>query len=116
MEDSVLAIPNFTLLADARKGRRPAFVGAAPPEAARPVFEAFLAALRAAGLAVQEGIFGARMRIRSEADGPVNILLDISPPESLPSPGDSPQNPPPMSSPPQNGPPQNEAGPGPLRP
>jgi D-tyrosyl-tRNA(Tyr) deacylase len=73
----VLAISNFTLLADARKGRRPAFVGAAGAEAAGPVFEGFLAALRAAGLGVQQGVFGARMHIRSEADGPVNILLDL---------------------------------------
>ena len=79
MGASVLAISNFTLLADARKGRRPAFVGAASIEAAGPVFEAFVAALRASGLTVQQGLFGATMHIRSEADGPVNILLDISP-------------------------------------
>jgi D-tyrosyl-tRNA(Tyr) deacylase len=79
----VLAISNFTLLADARKGRRPAFAGAAGQEAAGPIFECFLAALRQTGLPVAQGVFGATMRIRSEADGPVNILLDLSgaPPE-----------------------------------
>ena len=73
----VLAVSNFTLLADARKGRRPAFVAAAAKEAAAPVFEGFVGALRAAGLDVQQGVFGATMHIRSEADGPVNILLDM---------------------------------------
>jgi D-tyrosyl-tRNA(Tyr) deacylase len=73
----VLAISNFTLLGDARKGRRPALVAAAAGEAAGPVFDGFVAALRAAGLTVAQGVFGADMRIRSEADGPVNILLDM---------------------------------------
>jgi len=84
----VLAISNFTLLADARKGRRPAFVGAAPQETAGPVFECLVAALRATGLLVGQGVFGATMHIRSEADGPVNILLDVG----TPSPGDSPRS------------------------
>jgi len=72
----VLAIPNFTLMADARKGRRPAFVDAARPEQAKPLYDAFLAALRGAGVPVANGAFGARMLIRSAADGPVNIILD----------------------------------------
>ena len=84
----VLAVSNFTLLADARKGRRPAFVGAAPQETAGPVFECLVAALRATGLLVGQGVFGATMHIRSEADGPVNILLDVG----TPSPGDSPRS------------------------
>ena len=82
----VLAISNFTLLADARKGRRPAFIGAAPQEAAGPVFEVFVTAVGAAGVPVQQGLFGASMQIRSEADGPVNILLDIGPADGGPSP------------------------------
>jgi D-tyrosyl-tRNA(Tyr) deacylase len=73
----VLAVPNFTLMADARKGRRPAFVGAARPEQARPLFQAFVAALEGGGFAVAAGVFGAHMVIRSDADGPVNILLDV---------------------------------------
>jgi D-aminoacyl-tRNA deacylase len=84
----VLAISNFTLLADARKGRRPAFVGAAAQEIAAPIFDAFVAALREAGLGVEQGVFGASMFIRSEADGPVNILLEMTPgPAGGPAPG-----------------------------
>lgn len=82
----VLAVSNFTLLADARKGRRPAFVRAAGQEVAALVFDGFVAALRAAGLSVQQGVFGATMHIRSEADGPVNILLDMPPGEAAPAP------------------------------
>lgn len=73
---AVLAISNFTLLGDARKGRRPAFVAAAPAEAARPLHEAFLAALRAEGVPVATGVFQAEMAVRSEAAGPVNIVID----------------------------------------
>ena len=80
----VLAIPNFTLLADARKGRRPSFVGAAAPEAAAPVFQAFVAALKRSGCPVAAGVFGATMLIRSDADGPVNILLEMPPPDGEP--------------------------------
>ncbi len=74
----VLAVPNFTLLADARKGRRPTFVAAARPEEAEPLFEAFIAGLRESGLAAAKGVFGATMTIRSEAAGPVNIVLDAA--------------------------------------
>ena len=72
----VLAVPSFTLLADARQGRRPAFDAAARPEAARAMFEQFTAALHEAKLPVAQGVFGAEMLIRSDADGPVNIVLD----------------------------------------
>ena len=74
---AVLAISNFTLLADARKGRRPTFAAAAAAEQAEPVHEAFLAALRRQGVDVQTGVFGAKMAIRSQADGPVNIIVDL---------------------------------------
>jgi D-tyrosyl-tRNA(Tyr) deacylase len=77
---SVLAIPNFTLLADARQGRRPDFIDAARPEQAEPLYDAFLAALRRAGLSVATGCFRAHMHIRSQADGPVNILLELPAP------------------------------------
>ena len=76
----VLAVPNFTLLADARKGRRPAFVKAAPPEQAEPLHDAFISGLRARGCQVVQGVFGAHMLIDSIADGPVNIVLDSPPP------------------------------------
>lgn len=75
----VLAVPNFTLLADARRGRRPALVGAAPGEQAEPIHQAFLAALRQQGLEVAGGVFGARMIVRSENVGPVNIVLETPP-------------------------------------
>jgi len=72
----VLVVPNFTLLADARRGRRPAFVDAAPADQAEPIHEAFLAALRGEGVTVATGAFGAKMNITSEAVGPVNMILD----------------------------------------
>jgi D-tyrosyl-tRNA(Tyr) deacylase len=77
----VLAVPNFTLLADARKGRRPALTGAAPGEAARALFEAFVSHLGGCGLAeLACGAFGEHMDIRSAADGPVNIIVDVPDP------------------------------------
>jgi len=75
----VLAVPNFTLLADARKGRRPAFVKAAPPDQAEPLHEAFISGLRRRGCQVAQGVFGAHMLIDSVAEGPVNIVLDSPP-------------------------------------
>jgi len=72
----ILAIPNFTLAADTRKGRRPSFDSAARPDEARELFEVFVAALKARGCPVGTGRFGAHMTIESEADGPVNVILD----------------------------------------
>lgn len=72
----VLAVSNFTLLADARKGRRPAFVAAASSECARPIDEAFAEGLRRRGVPAQTGIFGAKMAVRSQATGPVNVIID----------------------------------------
>jgi D-aminoacyl-tRNA deacylase len=77
VEGAVLAIPNFTLLADARKGRRPAFNGAAPADAAEPLHRAFVDALRAEGCSVAEGRFGAHMHVHALADGPVNLVIDL---------------------------------------
>ena len=74
---AVLAIPNFTLLADAAKGNRPTFAAAAPGEVAEPVYEAFCEALAAAGCEVARGVFGASMAIVSEAAGPVNVIVDL---------------------------------------
>ncbi len=74
---AVLAISNFTLQADTRKGRRPAFVNAAGGEQALPLHEAFTAALRDEGVRVAEGVFGAHMVIRSIADGPVNVVVEV---------------------------------------
>ena len=72
----VLVVSQFTLYADARKGRRPSFVHAAPPERAEELVEAFVAALRAAGVAVETGRFRAVMSVEIHNDGPVTIWLD----------------------------------------
>jgi len=72
---AALVVSNFTLIADTAKGNRPSFSGAAPPEEAEPVYEAFTAALRAVGVEVATGVFGARMAVELVNDGPVTILL-----------------------------------------
>ena len=71
-----LVVSQFTLYGDARKGRRPSFVAAAPPERAEPLVDAVAGALGEAGVKVATGRFGAHMTIESAADGPVTILLD----------------------------------------
>ena len=74
---AVLAVSQFTLLADTRKGRRPSFVGAAPPEEAARLFDYFCERLRAAGVArVETGRFGAMMDVSLVNDGPVTIVLE----------------------------------------
>ena len=78
----VLVIPNFTLMADARKGRRPAFSDAHGGHEAHRLFQAFCSAMECAELTVATGVFGAHMDIRSAADGPVNLLLEIPPPDA----------------------------------
>lgn len=72
----VLAVSNFTLVADARKGRRPGFNIAAPGQVAAPLHEEFVAALRAQQVLVETGAFGQEMFVHSVAHGPVNIVLD----------------------------------------
>ncbi len=73
---AVLSISQFTLFADTRRGNRPGFSGAAPPAQAKELYAAFNDALRAEGLTVEEGIFGADMQIELFNDGPVTLLLD----------------------------------------
>jgi D-tyrosyl-tRNA(Tyr) deacylase len=72
----VLVVSQFTLLADTAKGNRPTFTRAAPPDEARPLYEHFCEALRALGVAVHTGVFGARMDDTLVNDGPVTIVLD----------------------------------------
>ena len=73
----VLAVPQFTLYGDTSKGNRPSFTGAAPPQQGERLYEAYLTALRAEGVPVSTGIFGARMQVELLNDGPVTVLLEI---------------------------------------
>jgi D-tyrosyl-tRNA(Tyr) deacylase len=73
---AVLVVSQFTLYADAQKGRRPSFVTAARPEEAEPLYNRFLAMLRDQGLPVESGEFGAMMEIELVNDGPVTLWLD----------------------------------------
>jgi D-tyrosyl-tRNA(Tyr) deacylase len=73
---AILAVSQFTLYGDARKGRRPTWTAAAPGPVAEPLFDAFVAALRAAGAPVETGVFGAQMRVELINEGPVTILLE----------------------------------------
>lgn len=74
---SALVVSQFTLYGDTRKGRRPSFVGAAPPERAEPLYEQFCEALRAQGVGrVERGIFGADMQVQLLNDGPVTLIVD----------------------------------------
>ncbi len=73
---AVLLISQFTLLGDARKGNRPSFIAAARPEQAVPLYESVAQHLRARGIDVATGEFGAHMRVHLTNDGPVTILLD----------------------------------------
>ncbi|MFQ5411865.1 MAG: D-aminoacyl-tRNA deacylase [Phycisphaerae bacterium] len=72
----VLVVSNFTLLGDARKGRRPAYTAAAEPAAANTLYEVFCERLRQAGLTVRTGRFRESMLVQAVNDGPINILLD----------------------------------------
>ena len=72
---AALVVSQFTLLADTAKGNRPSFTDAAPPEEAEPLYERFCDALRALGVEVETGIFGARMEVELVNAGPVTIVL-----------------------------------------
>lgn len=72
----VMAVSQFTLYGDARKGRRPSFSDAARPDVANPLYEEFVEKLRAQGITVGTGEFGAHMMVELTNDGPVTILLE----------------------------------------
>lgn len=72
----ILVVPQFTLFGDVRKGRRPSFTGAAPPEEAEALYEQVVAALRGRGLTTATGRFRAMMDVRCRVDGPITILID----------------------------------------
>jgi len=72
----LLCVSQFTLYGDCRKGRRPSYDRAAPPEMARQLYEVFLASVRANGIAVEAGVFQAMMELELVNDGPVTLLLD----------------------------------------
>jgi len=71
-----LVVSQFTLYGDTRKGRRPSFIEAAPPEVSQPLFDKFVQYLKDTGLPVQTGVFGAKMLVEILNDGPVTIILD----------------------------------------
>ncbi len=76
---AVLVVSQFTLAADGSSGRRPSFDRAAPPAEAEPLYERFVAQLRALGLEVATGKFGAMMQVELVNDGPVTFVLEIAP-------------------------------------
>ncbi|NOX36630.1 MAG: D-tyrosyl-tRNA(Tyr) deacylase [Calditrichaeota bacterium] len=76
VKGGMLAISQFTLYASTRKGRRPSFVDAAPPEKAEPMYEYFIQKVQEKGVPVEKGIFGAMMLVKIFNDGPVTILID----------------------------------------
>lgn len=73
---AMLIVSQFTLLGDARRGRRPSFAGAAPPQIAQPLYEAFVRDVRAQGIPVETGEFGADMEVEIVNDGPVTLVID----------------------------------------
>jgi D-aminoacyl-tRNA deacylase len=76
IEGEILVVSQFTLYGDCRKGRRPSFSDSAPPNQAEELYEQFIAKLRASGLRVETGKFGAMMQVSIENDGPVTLLLE----------------------------------------
>jgi D-aminoacyl-tRNA deacylase len=80
VQGGALVVSQFTLYGDASKGRRPSFIDAAQPEIAIPLYQHFIAALRATGVPVQTGAFGADMQVSLTNDGPVTLILERNAP------------------------------------
>ena len=76
---ALLSVSQFTLLGDCRKGRRPAFTDAAPPELAKHLYQHFSDSVASRGVPVERGIFGADMKVELMNDGPVTMILDRVP-------------------------------------
>ncbi|MDZ7263763.1 MAG: D-aminoacyl-tRNA deacylase [candidate division KSB1 bacterium] len=76
VQGEILAVSQFTLYGDARKGRRPSFTDAAPPPISEPLYEKFVDYLKQGGLPVASGVFGAMMVVEIHNDGPVTIILE----------------------------------------
>lgn len=76
VDGSALVVSQFTLYGDARKGRRPSFTDAASPDMAEPLMTRFVEFLRAEGLMVESGVFGAIMQVEIHNDGPVTLILE----------------------------------------
>ena len=80
---AMLIVSQFTLLGDARKGRRPSFAGAAPPAVALPLYQAFVRAVQARGVEAQTGEFGTDMTVEIVNDGPVTLIIETPKQETL---------------------------------
>ena len=75
----IIAVPQFTLYGNTKKGRRPSFAHAAPPERATQLFDLFVSDLRGTGVSVESGVFGAHMEVDLINDGPVTFVFDLAP-------------------------------------
>ncbi|NEO87585.1 MAG: D-tyrosyl-tRNA(Tyr) deacylase [Spirulina sp. SIO3F2] len=76
IQGEILAVSQFTLYGDCRKGRRPSFSGSAPPQQAETIYNRFVEKLKGSGVPVETGKFGANMQVQLENDGPVTLLLE----------------------------------------
>ncbi len=77
IKGSIIVVSQFTLMADTRKGNRPSFIKAAPPEKASPLIDYFIRSLKSQGIETGSGEFGAEMLVKIHNDGPVTILIDV---------------------------------------